>query len=176
MSSMSTAADLITVGRIGKARGVKGHAFVQPFTDDPEVRFAVGSVLQTEPTAAGPLTVVEMSDASGKLVLKFDGVDDRNAIESLRGVELVIARGARPALDDPDDFYTSDLIGLEARLLDSTVLGTVADVIDVAGSDYLVLVIDGAERLIPFVSAIVPTVDIAGGFLLVDPPVGLLEL
>jgi len=166
----------MVVGRIGKARGIKGHAFVMPFTDDPEVRFAVGSVLQTEPAAAGPLSVASFSMASGKLVLSFDGVEDRTAIEALRGVELVIAREARPALDDPDDFYTSDLIGLIARTVDGVDVGTVADVIDIAGADYLVLDVDGSEKLVPFVRAIVPSVDIAGGFVELDPPDGLFDL
>jgi len=166
----------MVVGRIGKARGIKGHAFVMPFTDDPEVRFAVGSVLQTEPAAAGPLSIASFSMASGKVVLSFDGVEDRTAIEALRGVQLVIAREARPPLEDPDDFYTSDLIGLAARTVGGADLGAVADVIDIAGADYLVLDVDGAEKLVPFVSAIVPTVDVGGGFVLIDPPDGLFEL
>lgn len=169
-------ADLIVVGRIGKARGVKGHAFVMPFTDDPAARFAVGSVLVTEPAAAGPLTVASMSDASGKLVLSFDGVGDREAIEALRGVQLVMPRGDRPALDDPDDFYTDDLIGLKAQTVAGQQLGPVVDVIDIAGTEYLVLNVDGAERLVPFVRAIVPTVDIAGGSVVIDPPDGLFDL
>jgi len=168
--------DLIVVGRIGKARGIKGHAFVMPFTDDPEVRFAVGSVLQTEPAAAGPLSIASFSVASGKLVLSFDGVEDRSAIEALRGVQLVIAREARPELADPDDFYTSDLIGLAARTVSGDPLGPVVDVIDIAGSDYLVLDVDGAEKLVPFVRAIVPTVDIAARAVVIDPPEGLFEI
>ena len=169
-------AELITVGRIGKARGVKGHAFVMPYTDDPEVRFAVGSVLETDPAAAGPLTVASRSDASGKLVLSFVGVDDREAIEALRGVMLVMDRSARPVLDDPDDFYTSDLIGLAARTTQDRDLGPVTDVIDIAGTEYLVLTVDGVERLVPFVSAIVPEVDVSGGTILIDPPDGLFDL
>ena len=168
--------ELIAVGRIGKARGIKGHAFVQPWTDDPESRFAVGSVLETEPTTAGPLTVVEMSQASGKLVVLFDGVCDRSAIEALRGVQLVVPKSARPVLDDPDDFYASDLVGLEVRTVSGEVVGPIDDVIEIAGADYLAVQLDGVERLIPFVREIVPTVDIAGRFIVIDPPEGLFEL
>jgi 16S rRNA processing protein RimM len=170
------APDVIVVGRIGKARGIKGHAFVAPLTDDPEIRFAVGSVLETEPAAAGPLRVAAMSQASGKLVLAFEGIEDRNAIEALRGVQLVMARSARPPLDDPDDFYTSDLIGLAASTVDGSALGPVIDVIDIAGTEYLVLEVDGLERLVPFVGAIVPTVEVARGRILIDPPEGLFDL
>ena len=168
--------DQIVVGRIGKARGVKGHACVMPFTDDPEVRFAVGSVLQTEPAAAGPLTVSSMSDASGKLVLSFDGIESREAIEALRGVSIVMARSDRPALEDEDDFYTDELIGLAVRTVAGDELVPIADVIEIAGSDYLVLQFETGEKLVPFVKAIVPTVDIAGRFVVIDPPEGLFEL
>ena len=168
--------DHVVIGRIGKARGVKGHAFVMPFTDDPEARFAVGSVLATEPAGAGPLVVASQSDAAGKLVLSFEGVDDRSGVEALRGVMLVIERGDRPALDDPDDFYTDDLIGLAVQTVHGQDLGPVKDVIGIAGADYLVLEVDGAERLVPFVGAIVPEVDIAGGTIVIDPPDGLFDL
>jgi 16S rRNA processing protein RimM len=168
--------ELLLVGRIGKARGIKGQAFVAPFTDDPDIRFAVGSVLQTEPPAAGPLTVCAFSNASGRVVLGFEGVEDRTAIEALRGVSLVMSKSERPVLEDPDDFYTSDLLGLAATTTAGLALGPVREVIDIAGTEYLVLDVDGVERLVPFVSAIVPSVDIDGGVIVIDPPDGLFEL
>jgi 16S rRNA processing protein RimM len=91
-------------------------------------------------------------------------------------VRLVIPASARPALDDPDDFYASDLIGLAVRTTAGVELGPVRDVLDIAGSDYLVLDIDGVERLVPFVAAVVPTVDIARGVIEIDPPEGLFDL
>ena len=173
---MAVAADDIAIGRIGPARGVRGDVFVEPWTDDPDTRFAVGVALRTDPATAGPLTVAAANAASGKLVLRFDGVDDRIAAEALRGVVLVIAAGERPELDDPDEFYATDLIGLAASTVDGTELGAVRDVIDVAGADYLVLDVAGHERLVPFVAAIVPTVDIEGGHVVIDPPDGLFDL
>ncbi|MCW2658094.1 MAG: rRNA processing protein RimM [Jatrophihabitans sp.] len=167
---------LVTVGRIGAARGVRGDLFVEPFTDDPETRFGVGSVLLTEPTAAGPLTVEYLNLSGSKMVLRFAGVADRVGAEALRGVRLVIPASARPPIDDPDEFYASDLIGLAARTVDGTELGPVRDVIDIAGADYLVLDVDSVERLVPFVGAVVPTVDIASGFVEIDPPEGLFDL
>jgi len=166
----------IAVGRVGPARGVKGDAFVEPWTDVPEERFAPGSVLRTDPASAGPLTVEASSLGGGKLVVHFTGVDDRVAVEALRGVRLLIAAGERPALDDPDEFYDTDLVGLEARGLDGTVIGRVTDVVHAAGASYLALDVDGHERLVPFVGAIVPTVDVGGGFLVIDPPEGLFDL
>jgi 16S rRNA processing protein RimM len=187
-SSTSTAADrgsrdpvvtsdeVIAVGRIGRPRGVRGETFVEPWTDDPRERFAVGSVLSTEPTDRGPLTVAEMSTSGGKLVVRFDGVDDRGAAEALRGVQVVMPATARPDLDDPDDFYDTDLIGLAARTVGGAELGPVTDVLHAGGADYLVLDIAGTDRLVPFVRAIVPTVDLTQHRVVIDPPEGLFDL
>ena len=109
-------------------------------------------------------------------MLHFDGVDSREAAEALRGTSLVMRASERPPLDDPDDFYDTDLIGLTARTVAGEVLGPVRDVLHSGASDYLVLDVAGVERLVPFVSAIVPAVDLAGGTVDVDPPEGLFDL
>jgi 16S rRNA processing protein RimM len=169
--------ELLAVGRIGRPRGVRGEAFVEPWTDDPDERFAAGSVLQTEPVDAGPLTVAASSTASGKLVVRFDGVDDRPAIEALRGVQLLIAATGRPPLEDPDDFYDTDLVGLAVRSVAGAEVGTVRDVLHAGGADYLVLeLVDEREVLVPFVRSIVPSVDLGAGTVVIDPPPGLFDL
>jgi 16S rRNA processing protein RimM len=168
--------EFVAVGRIGPARGVRGDVFVEPWTDVPEERFAAGAQLRTEPAAAGPLTVESSSLAGGKLVVRFAGVDDRAGAEALRGIQLLIAAGERPALDDPEEFYDTDLVGLEARGMDGAAIGPVTDVVHAGGASYLVVPVGGRDRLVPFVAAIVPTVDVAGGFVVVDPPEGLFEL
>jgi 16S rRNA processing protein RimM len=166
----------ITIGRIGPPRGVRGELFVQPWTDVPDERFAAGSVLRTEPADAGPLTVESMSSAGGKTVIHFAGVDDRAAAEALRGVRLVIGADERPPLSDPDEFYDTDLVGLRARTVQGADLGPVTDVLHAGGATYLVLDVDGAERLVPFVAAVVPEVDVPGHAVVIDPPEGLFEL
>jgi 16S rRNA processing protein RimM len=166
----------ITVGRVGPPRGVRGHLFVQPMTDTPEERFAAGSVLRTEPADAGPLTIAEMSMSGGKLVILFEGVESRSDGEALRGVRLVISPEERAPIDDPDEFYDTDLVGLAARTVGGVELGPVREVLHAGGADYLVLNVAGVERLVPFVSALVPTVDVAGGVVVIDPPEGLFEL
>jgi 16S rRNA processing protein RimM len=168
--------ELVAVGRVGPARGVRGDAFVEPWTDVPEERFAPGAVLRTDPPSAGPLTVESASLAGGKLVVRFAGVDDRAGAEALRGVRLLIPAGDRPPIDDPDEFYDTDLVGLEARTADGAPLGRISDVLHAAGASYLVVPVDGRDRLVPFVAAIVPTVDLRGGFVVVDPPAGLFDL
>jgi 16S rRNA processing protein RimM len=168
-------AEFVAVGRIGPARGVGGDVFVEPWTDDPAERFAAGSMLRTEPAAVGPLTVEAANHGGSKLVVHFAGVDDRAAAAALHGVRLMVAAAARPPLDDPDEFYASDLVGLTARAVSGAEFGPVRDVLNLAGAEYLVLDVDGREQLVPFVAAIVPTVDVAGGVVVIDPPDGLFD-
>ncbi|HZC71757.1 MAG TPA: ribosome maturation factor RimM [Jatrophihabitans sp.] len=170
---MADSGDLVVVGRVGPARGVRGDVFVEPWTDAPAERFAPGSVLQAEP---GPLTVEAASSAGGRLVVHFAGVDNRAAAERLRGAELAIPADTRPGLDDPDEYYDTELVGLSAYTVDGVELGPVARVVHAGGASYLVLDLAGSERLVPFVAAIVPTVDLEAGRVVVDPPEGLLEL
>jgi 16S rRNA processing protein RimM len=168
--------DDVTIGRIGPARGVRGDAYVEPWTDDPADRFAVGSVLRTDPASAGPLTVTAQSMQSGKLVVHFAGIDTREAIEAVRGVQIVMSAADRPPLEDPDEFYDTDLVGLAVRTVEGAHVGAVREVVHAGASDYLVVDVDGRECLVPFVSAIVPTVDVTAGVVVIDPPEGLLEL
>lgn len=171
-----TADDLVAVGWIGPVRGVRGDLFVEPWTDAPDERFAGGAALHTEPATAGPLRVQSASRSSGKLVVHFEGIDDRPAAEALRGIQLYVSAAQRPALEDPDEFYDSDLVGLAARTLDGLELGPVRDVVHTAGSAYLVVHFAGREHMIPFVTAIVPSVDLAARAVLVTPPDGLFDL
>lgn len=168
--------DEVAVGRIGPPRGVSGAVFVQPWTDDPSARFAVGVQLRTDPAAAGPLTVAHSSSAGAKLVVRFAGVTDRAGAEALRGVQLLVPAAARPPLSDPDEFYDSELVGLLARTREGAELGPVVDVAHGAGGDHLVVEVAGREHLVPFVASIVPEVDVAAGQVVVDPPDGLFDL
>jgi 16S rRNA processing protein RimM len=166
--------DLIVVGRIGRPQGIKGEVTVEVRTDDPDDRFAPGRVLQTD---KGPLTV-EGSRMQGKyLVVAFAGVQDRNQAELLRDTMLSLPLDELPPIADEDEYYDTQLIGLAARTTSGTKIGEVTDVLHLPGGDVLVVRRDhGTEALIPFVKAIVPTVDLADGTLVVDPPEGLLEL
>jgi 16S rRNA processing protein RimM len=165
--------ELLVVGRIGPTHGVRGAVVVQPFTDAPDERFAAGSVLQT---GGETLTVASARWHGTRLVVQFDGIADRDAAHALHGVELQVPASSRPTLDDPDDFYDTDLVGLAASMVDGTPLGPVREVVHAPGGDYLVVEVAGQERLVPFVTAIVPSVDVAGGRVVIDPPDGLLDL
>jgi 16S rRNA processing protein RimM len=167
---------LVTVGRVGRAHGLRGEVVVEVRTDDPERRFAAGTVLLTEPDSVGPLTVAAVRRHSGRLLVRFTGVRERADAAALRGTRLQaeVAVGDRP--EDPDEYYDHQLVGLAAATVDGLDLGRVTDVVHRPGQELLALGLpDGREVLVPFVTALVPEVDLARGRLLVDPPGGLLD-
>jgi 16S rRNA processing protein RimM len=166
----------VTVGRIGRAHGIRGAVVVGVRTDEPELRFAKGSRLDTDPSGVGPLTVAATKLHSGELLVRFEGIHDRNAAEELRGTWLLVDSATIAPPDDPDEFNDTDLVGLAVRTVDGTAVGTVDDVLHPAQDVLVVKTPDAREIMIPFVKAIVPEVDIRSGILVIDPPEGLLNL
>lgn len=167
---------IITVGRVARAHGVRGEVLVEVRTDNPDERFAAGVVMLTEPATAGPLTVNRVRWHSGRLLVVFDGVAGRDAAEALRGVRLLAEIGDDERPDDPDEFFDHQLLGLRVVTVDGTEVGHVREVIHAPAQDLLAVVGDNGEQtLIPFVTQIVPEVDLAGAKVTVDPPPGLLD-
>lgn len=196
----------LIVGRIGRPHGIRGEVSVDVRTDEPEARFAAGSVFATElapvrgngtgPAApAGPgggapdepagvrvevpptLTLESFRWHQGRLLAVFEGFADRNAAEVLRGVALCVDSADLLPPDDPDEFHDHQLVGLTAVTVTGETLGEVASIDHAPSSDLLVLRRpEGGTALIPFVRAIVPEVDLPGGRVVVDPPAGLLDL
>jgi 16S rRNA processing protein RimM len=168
----------LVVGRVGRPHGLRGEVAVEVRTDDPAGRFAVGSMLATEPAERGPLTVASARWHSGRLLIAFEGCRDRDAAEALRGTLLQIDSADLNPLGDPEEFYDHDLIGLRVVTVAGEDVGTVADVLH-HGQDLLVVdgtgARSGAEIMIPFVMALVPEVNLASGQIVVDPPPGLLD-
>ena len=159
----------LNVGRIGKAHGILGEATIEVRTDEAEDRFAIGAVLETE--NHGNLTVASARVHNGILLLSFDGIEDRNAIEGLRN-ELLYADVDidAPGLDE-DDYHVLQLIGCKAYLVDGDEFGEVTEVLNLPGQDVLVIKSESAETLIPFVRQLVPIVDIKARRMTVIPPV-----
>lgn len=183
----------LIVGRIGKPHGIRGEVTVEVRTDEPEARFAPGSVLSTEPGAAPPhqpvqelgelfrvperLTVESARWHQGRMLVAFAGVVGRDVAEALRGTLLSVDIADVPAPEDPDEFHDHQLVGLAVVTVSGERLGEVARVDHAPASDLLVLRRPGGRTaLIPFVKAIVPEVDLAGGRVVVDLPAGLLDL
>jgi 16S rRNA processing protein RimM len=165
----------LAVGRIRRPHGIRGEVSVEVRTDDPELRFVVGTKLSTDPADRGPLTLKASRWHSGALLLTFEEIADRTEAEQFRGTWLVVDSAEVGPAGDPDEFYDHELIGLAAVTKDGQQVGLVTDVRHF-GQD--LLVIESAaktELLVPFVTAIVPEVDVAAGRLVIDPPPGLLE-
>jgi 16S rRNA processing protein RimM len=169
------------VGRIGRAHGLRGEVAVEVRTDEPDLRFAPGALLQvvadaTDGAAAEPagLAVAAARWHSGRLLVRFEGVADRDAADSLRGRLVEIEQDARELPLTGDEFYDHQLVGLSAELVTGEVVGTVTEVLHVPGQDLLVVTTDEGEAMVPFVAEIVPQVDIVGGRIVLDPPEGLI--
>jgi 16S rRNA processing protein RimM len=186
----------LVVGAIGRPHGIRGEVLVTVRTDEPEARFAAGSVFTTEAprdrrvsigTAASPprvpyrvpekLTLDSVRWHQGRMIARFAGVDDRNVAEALRGVLLQVDSSTVAAPDDPDEFRDHQLVGLRVEAPDGTLLGSVARVEHAPASDLIVLAkTGGGTALVPFVKAMIPTVDLAGRRMIADLPEGLLDL
>jgi 16S rRNA processing protein RimM len=158
----------LNVGRIGRAHGILGEATIEVRTDEAEDRFAIGAVLETD--SHGELTVVSARVHNGILLLGFQGIEDRNSIETLRN-ELLYAEVdiQAPGIDE-DDYHVLQLVGCTAYLVDGDEFGTVTDVLNLPGQDVLAIKSADGEVLIPFVRQLVPVVDIKAKRMTVIPP------
>lgn len=168
----------VVVGRVGRAHSLKGEVSVEPRTDEPERRFAVGAVLTAErPNGSDPhiLTVAAMRWHQSRLLIRFAEIDDRTAAEESRGLLLSVEVDPEESPVDPEEFYDHQLVGLAAVTTDGNPVGTVAEVLHTAGQDLLVLTTPDGEVLVPFVTALVPVVDLAAGRLEVADRPGLLS-
>jgi 16S rRNA processing protein RimM len=165
----------LVVGQIVRPHGLRGEVVVEVTTDDPAARFAAGSELAT--VGATALRIEAVRPHQGRLIIAFEGVLDRDAAEELRGIRLCVDSAEIGEPDDPDEFHDFQLIGLAVVDVDGAPLGEVVRVDHGPAADLLVVrLTDGRDALVPFVRAIVPTVDVPGGRIVLTPPPGLFEL
>jgi 16S rRNA processing protein RimM len=163
----------VVVGVIGRAHGVRGDVTIDVRTDEPDRRFAVGEVLRAE-DGPGRFTVTAARDHSSRLLVHFDELSDRTVAEGARGTVLVADVDPDEVPDAEDEYYDRQLVGLAVRAADGTDVGRVTAVLHLPVQDTLEVDTAAGVRLIPFVSAVVPRVDLAAGELqLADVP-GLL--
>lgn len=169
----------LRVGRLVKAHGLKGAFKLELYTDDPDGRFIPGAAFTLQVPDASPwhgktLTVREFRWMNSHPVAFFEGIDDRDAAEELiKAILWIDEDTAAPAEDDA--WYDHQLIGLDV-VRDDHVIGKVVRVDHFPAQDLLTVRVTGDhEVLVPFVRAIVPTVDVAAGRIVVTPPAGLFE-
>jgi 16S rRNA processing protein RimM len=168
----------LVVGRVAKAHGVTGEVVVDVRTDDPDTRFAPGTTLRgrTKGGTERRFVVETARQHSGRMLVRLDGVADRDGADALRGTLFLVDSEDLPPIEDPDEFYDHQLEGLRVRTTEGTEVGTVAEVLHTAAGELLSVRAEDGEVLIPFVSAIVTSVSLADQVIEIDPPEGLLEL
>jgi 16S rRNA processing protein RimM len=165
----------VVIARIGKAHGLRGEVTVQVLTGAPDERFVPGATFATDPADSGPLLLRSARDNNGILLLGFEGVEDRSGAEALRGTKLL----ANPLEDhsDEDVWFERELVGLKAVTVSGDEVGEVTAMEPRPAQDLLVLrLTNGREARVPFVTALVPEVDVDGGRVVLDLPPGLLDL
>ena len=168
----ATIEDVVVLGRVGAASGVRGEVHVHPFADDPQQWSTLSHWWlgrEGDPPALWQQRkLIACSVRNGRLTAQLDGVADRNAAEALRGILVGAPRSALPA-PAQDEYYWADLLGLQVRNTRNQPLGHIVGLIDTPANAVL-QVADGAggERLLPFVAAVVLEVDLAAREVRVD--------
>jgi 16S rRNA processing protein RimM len=169
----------LRVGRLLKAHGLKGAIKLELYTDDPALRFVPGSAYRLQvpdesPWVGKTVTLKELKWYNDQAVVFLEGIDDRDAAESLVKAILWVdeAQDSRPV--EEDAWYDYQLIGLAVRR-NGHAVGTITRVDHFPAQDLLIIDTGDTEVLVPFVKAIVTRVDIEAGTMDIDPPIGLFE-
>lgn len=172
----------LRVGRLVKAHGLKGALKLELYTDNPERRFFTGAAFTLQVPEASPwhgkeVTVREYRVMNGNPVVFFDDVDDREGAETLVRAILWIDRDDEEVEDNA--WFDHQLVGLDV-VRDGTVVGRVVRVDHFPAQDLLIVntsvgSVTGHDVMVPFVQAIVPSVDVAAGRVIITPPAGLFE-
>ncbi len=177
MAAQGRGRNQLRVGRLVKAHGLKGALKLELYTDNPAGRFVPGAEFTLQVPEASPwhgkaVTVREYRVMNGSSVVFLDGVEDRTAAESL--VRAILWMDEREEEAEDNAWYDHQLVGLDV-VRDGEVVGRVARVEHLPAQDLLIVRVGSEEVMVPFVQAIVPTVDLAAGRVVVTPPTGLFE-
>jgi 16S rRNA processing protein RimM len=166
--------DWVCVAVVAAAHGLRGVLKLRCFTERPEDVAAYGPLFDRNARRLFELQVIGPSP--GGVLARAEGIEERNAAEALRGTELFVPRSALPELG-PDEFYYSDLEGMEALRTDGSHFGVVHGVDNFGAGDLIEVVADDGRRLsLPFTRRTVPSIDLARRRLVVEPPKELAEV
>jgi 16S rRNA processing protein RimM len=164
---------MVLVAQIGAAHGIKGEVRLKSFTQEPLSVAGYGPLTAADGRSFEILSARPAAGSSSPdmLVVRFKGVDDRNAAEKLNRIELSVPQERLPAAGE-GEYYHADLIGLSAVSRDGVLLGTVVGVHNFGAGDLIEIAPPrGKTLLVPFNDDAVPEVDVAGGRMVVEPPV-----
>jgi 16S rRNA processing protein RimM len=169
----------LRVGRLTKAHGLKGAIKVELYTDDPARRFVPGASFTLQVPTSSPwhgktLELIELKWYNLQPVAFFKDVPDRTTAETLIKAILWIEQDVTESTDEEDAWFDHQLVGLRV-LRDGSEVGTVSQIDHFPSQDLLTVSTPSGDVLVPFVKAIVTSVDVAAGTLTVDPPLGLFE-
>jgi 16S rRNA processing protein RimM len=164
----------VCVAQIGAAHGLRGEVRLFSFTQNPEDVGRYGALSGPD---GRPFEIVSLRPAGDHFVARFRNIDDRNAAEMLRNIELYVGREKLPPTDDEETYYHSDLIGLTATYRDGQKAGEIVAVHNFGAGDLLEIRLEGAGRtaLLPFTEQTVPEVKIAAQQIVIDPPEGAFD-
>ncbi len=167
--------DLVAIARIVKPRGIKGEVMADILTDFPERFDDLETVTAVMPDASlRELTIEDHWFQSGRIVLKFEGIDSIELGETLRGAEICVDEADAVELDE-SEYFDWQLAECVVETIDGMPLGKVAEVMRTGGTEILVVKGGSKEYLIPFAETICVEVDIDNKKIVVDPPAGLLD-
>lgn len=165
----------VTVGRIGRPHGLRGDVFIDLRTDEPARRFTVGTRLQLGEKGQS-IEIATVTWNRGRLILSFVGYPDRTAVEPLIGQWLGARVPAEERPSEPEEYFDRQLVGLSVLDHAGVRVGSVEEVLHLPAQDVLrITLADEEERLVPFVTALVPVVDLQVGHVQLADVEGLLE-
>ena len=169
----------LRVGRLTKAHGLKGAIKVELYTDDPEGRFTPGAIFSLQVPTGTPwhgktLELIELKWYNLQPVAFFKGILDRTAAEGLIKAILWVDQDMDELPAEEDAWFDHQLIGLRV-IRDGAQVGTVKAIDHFPAQDLITVTTETGDVLVPFVKAIVASVDVTAGTLTVTPPVGLFE-
>jgi 16S rRNA processing protein RimM len=167
---MTTPANRILLGHISDAQGITGEVVVHTHTADPEAIGSYGPLSDAEGKRTFKLIVLRVSTKG--VICRIAGVTDRTQAEALRGTRLYVARNQLPDPED-EEFYHADLIGLQAVDASGQLVGTVVAIQNFGADDLIEIRLAGSNQteLLPFTKRGVPKIDIAGGRIVIVPPI-----
>lgn len=168
--------DRIPVGYVRRAHGIRGDVVIRGLVTDAKARFVPGASFATDEDPPRNLTIASVGESGDDLRILFEEIADRSSADALRAVQVTMPLGERRELPD-DEWWPEDLVGCQVVDIVGTEIGVVREVIIATAQDRIVVEdLDGNLGEVPFVDALVPTVDIANDRIVVDLPEGIFEV